>query len=89
MSEACTRCPLPDCDIASKGCLLRRLAASRRNKLKAGRAEEVTDEERAAYNEVFDDWHRERMALASEGVQPYDRKGSPWRSGETFRGAAA
>ena len=80
--EPCFTCTLPDCDIASPECGLRKLRRSCERKMKGRESAPITPKERDAYNEVFLHWHLERMAQASEGVRPYKRLGSPWKPGE-------
>lgn len=80
--DPCLRCQLPDCDIASPRCVLRRLNNSYWSKVNRDLHDQVTREERDAQNAIFQEWHRERIALASEGVKPYRRIGSPWKPGE-------
>lgn len=83
----CLDCRLPECDSASPACGLRRLA--QRYRARTNRGLPTTPAERSAYCEMFQEWHLERMAQASEGVRPYARKGSPWRPGQPRPEAAS
>ncbi|MHB2265019.1 hypothetical protein [Aliihoeflea sp. PC F10.4] len=76
--DPCLQCTLPDCDETSKGCLVRRRSRQYDLKLRNGQHGDITDDERHASTLLFKSWHLERMALASEGVRPYKRPGSPW-----------
>lgn len=76
--DPCLRCTLPDCDETSASCLVRRLTRQYDFKVRNGRHDQITDDERHASTLKFTFWHQERMALASEGVRPYRRPGSPW-----------
>lgn len=78
-NDPCALCILPDCDIEAAGCMMRQLANAYCAKRKARRLDTVTETERIAAAGVYHFWNLERLALASEGVRPYDRKGSPWR----------
>ncbi|MBP0439605.1 hypothetical protein [Tianweitania sediminis] len=62
----CLQCPLPECNEASKRCLLRRGFNAVQNKKRRDLAS-VTAEERQAYNEHFYIWTMEKRARVSEG----------------------
>lgn len=67
MSDSpCLRCPLPDCDEASRMCLLRRAANTYSTLQKKGEAGSITEEVRAGYNEHFQIWKLEDLARKSE-----------------------
>jgi hypothetical protein len=74
--DPCFRCTLPECDDRSRSCEVRRLHRSYCSKVRNGQHEQITDQERLANNRIFDSWHFERAAEASEGGRPY-RRGKP------------
>ncbi|WP_182085214.1 hypothetical protein [Aureimonas sp. ME7] len=64
--SACFRCPLPDCDERSKGCLLRQAANQHSHIRKHAGSEAIPPEVRAAYNEHFHIWKLDDLARKSE-----------------------
>lgn len=79
--DPCFSCPLPDCDDTDQRCGVRKLYRSYSNKVRHGTKELITDAERDANNRIFDSWHLERLAQASEGGRPYKRGGFAYRDG--------
>ena len=73
--DPCFRCPLPDCDDRHPRCVVRLIQRRYYNKVRNGRHDEITTEEREANNLIFESWRLERRAEASEGGRPY-RRGS-------------
>jgi hypothetical protein len=82
VSDPCLRCVLPDCDIGSPRCIVRQLYNSYLRKVDHRQHDLITAEERQATREVFNDWERERLALAAEGVRPYRSPRSAWQPGQ-------
>jgi hypothetical protein len=84
-SDPCFRCTLPDCDEHDQRCEVRRIYRQYCNKVRSKRHDEVTAEERLAHNRIFQAWHLDRAAEASEGGRPYRRGTTIYGSGEAGR----
>lgn len=72
--DPCFSCVLADCDIKSDRCNVRKLARAYEWKRRRGEIDQITPAERRAQSEVFNEWHRERMAKDAEGIKPFPRR---------------
>lgn len=73
--DLCFRCSLPDCDDGNPRCVVRQTQRRYYAKVRKGQHDQITEEEREANNLIFETWHLDRIAEASEGGRPY-RRGS-------------
>jgi len=74
--DPCFRCTLLDCDDSDQRCELRKLKKSYDRKIRGVRQRDsITSAERAASMDIWQAWHLERAAAASEGGRPYQRGG--------------
>lgn len=66
VASLCIKCTLPECDERSRRCRIRHAKSLADKKRRDGIADQITPEEHAASNEMFNIWKVEKLATISE-----------------------